>query len=218
MIKVAPSILTADFGNLDPEIRAVEQGGADYLHLDVMDGSFVPEISFGPAVVKAARKATSLPLDVHLMVVKPENQIRSFAEAGADILTIHAEASLHLHRTLTSIREHGLKVGLAVNPLTALDVFLNALPLLDLALLMSVNPGYGGQSFIDFTPGRISTLRSWRDELNPGCLISVDGGINTGTLPLVAKAGADVVVAGSSVYNGHASPAANISALRNSIR
>ncbi len=215
---MAPSILTADFGNLDPEIRAVEQGGADYLHLDVMDGSFVPEISFGPAVVKAARKATSLPLDVHLMVVKPENQIRSFAEAGADILTIHAEASLHLHRTLTSIREHGLKVGLAVNPLTALDVFLNALPLLDLALLMSVNPGYGGQSFIDFTPGRISTLRSWRDELNPGCLISVDGGINTGTLPLVAKAGADVVVAGSSVYNGHASPAANISALRNSIR
>lgn len=214
MIKVAPSILTADFLKLAAELGAASRAGADYLHLDVMDGSFVPEISFGPVLVRAARAATDLPLDVHLMVQAPERMVRSFKEAGADILTVHAEASLHLHRTLLSIREHGMQVGLAVNPLTPLDVFLQALPLLDLALIMSVNPGYGGQQFIDFTPGRVATLRSWRDELNPDCLISVDGGISTTTIRSVAEAGADLVVAGSSVYNDRAPVADNISALK----
>lgn len=214
MIRVAPSILTADFGQLASHIRSAETGGADWLHLDVMDGSFVPEISFGPVVVKAARSATSLPLDVHLMVSAPERHIRSFADAGADLLTVHAEASLHLHRTLMSIREHGMKTGLAVNPLTPLQVYRDALPLLDLALIMSVSPGYGGQAFIPGSTRRIASLRSWRDELNPDCLISVDGGISTATIRQVRETGADVVVAGSSVYNAEASVQDNIAALR----
>ncbi len=218
MSKLAPSILTADFTRLADDIAAAEQAGADYLHLDIMDGNFVPEISFGPAVVKAIRRITELPLDVHLMVAEPERHIGSFAAAGADILTVHAEATVHLHRTLSLIHEHGIQAGLAVNPLTPLDVFLQALPLLDLALVMSVNPGYGGQAFIDFTPARLETLRSWRDELNPECIIEVDGGVNTVTAPLVASAGADLLVAGSSVFNDKGSVASNLRALRESMK
>ncbi len=218
MSKLAPSILTADFGHLADAIRAAGDAGADYLHLDVMDGVFVPNISFGPAVVSTIRELTELPLDVHLMLQEPDRHIRAFAEAGADIITIHAEAAVHLHRSLSLIREHGCQVGLAVNPLTPLDVFLQALPLLDLALVMSVNPGFGGQQFIDFTPGRLEVLRGWRDELSPECIISVDGGINTVTAPLAASSGADLLVVGSSVYNSRASVASNIADLRASLR
>ena len=217
MSKLAPSILTADFGHLADQISQAEQAGADYLHLDVMDGHFVPNISFGPAVVSTVRSLTELPLDVHLMVSNPDAHVPAFAEAGADIITVHAETSVHLHRTLTLVREHGVQVGLAVNPLTAPDVYLRALPLIDLALIMSVNPGFGGQQFLPFTKGRLETVRSMRDELNRECIISVDGGINTRTAPLAASAGADLLVVGSSVYNDRASVADNISALRSSL-
>ena len=217
MSKLAPSILTADFGHLADEIAAVEQAGADYLHLDIMDGSFVPNISFGPDIVRTIRGLTELPLDVHLMIQEPDRHIRAFADAGAVILTIHAETSVHLHRSLSLIREHGVQAGLAVNPLTQLDVFLQALPMLDLALVMSVNPGFGGQQFIDFTVGRLEVLRGWRDELNTECIIEVDGGINTVTAPQASSAGADLLVVGSAVYNDRASVAENIRNLRQSL-
>lgn len=217
MSKLAPSILTADFGHLADEVAAAEHAGADYLHLDIMDGSFVPNISFGPDVVRTIRNLTELPLDVHLMIREPDRHVPAFADAGADIITIHAETSLHLHRSLSLIREHGVQAGLAVNPLTPLDVFLQALPMLDLALIMSVNPGFGGQQFIDFTTGRLEVLRDWRDELNADCIIEVDGGINTVTAPLAASAGADLLVVGSAVYNDRASVADNIRALRQSL-
>lgn len=217
MSKLAPSILTADFGHLADQIAQAERAGADYLHLDVMDGHFVPNLSFGPALVASVRRLTELPLDVHLMVSNPDAHLRAFADAGADIITVHAEAGVHLHRTLTAIRQHGVQAGLAVNPLTALDIYLQALPLIDLALVMSVNPGFGGQEFIPFTKGRLETVRSMRDELNPECIISVDGGINTATAPLAASAGADLLVVGSSVYNDRASVADNIAALRESL-
>src|SRR5690625_5187793 len=151
------------------------------------------------------------------MVENPDSHIPAFAEAGADIITVHAEASVHLHRTLTLIRQHGVQAGLAVNPLTALDVYLQALPLIDLALIMSVNPGFGGQSFIPFTKGRLQTVRSWRNELNPECIISVDGGINTRTTALAASAGADLLVVGSAVFNDQGTVADNMQALRDSL-
>lgn len=217
MSKLAPSILTADFGHLADEIAAAEQAGADYLHLDIMDGSFVPNISFGPHVVQTIRGLTELPLDVHLMVSDPDRHVPAFADAGADLITIHAETSLHLHRSLSLVREHGVQAGLAVNPLTPIDVFLQALPMLDLALVMSVNPGFGGQQFIDFTVGRLEVLRDWRDELNAECIIEVDGGINTVTAPLAASAGADLLVVGSAVFNDRASVAENFRALRQSL-
>lgn len=217
MSKLAPSILTADFGHLAAEIAAAEHAGADYLHLDIMDGSFVPNISFGPDIVRTIRGLTEMPLDVHLMITEPDRHVPAFAEAGADIITIHAETSVHLHRSLSLIREHGVQAGLAVNPLTPIDVFLQALPLLDLALVMSVNPGFGGQQFIDFTTGRLEVLRDWRDELNAECIIEVDGGINTVTAPLAASAGADLLVVGSAVFNDRASVADNIRALRESL-
>ncbi len=218
MTKIAPSLLAADFLNLGAQIREAEAASADYLHLDVMDGMFVPNISYGAFVVEACRRATELPLDVHLMIESPERYIRDFADAGADIITVHAEASRHLHRTLGLIREHGVRAGLAVNPLTPLDVFLQALPQIDLALVMSVNPGFGGQGFIDFTPARLATLREWRDELNSDCIIEVDGGITPVTAPVAASAGADLLVAGSSIFNSRASVAQNMAALKASVR
>ncbi len=217
MTKFAPSLLAADFLRLGDQIREAEDAGADYLHLDIMDGRFVPNISYGPAVVEACRRATELPLDVHLMIVEPDRYVGDFASAGADIITVHAEASVHLHRTLTGIREHGVQAGLAVNPLTPLDVFLQALPLLDLALIMSVNPGFGGQSFIDATTARLQLLREWRNELAPECIIEVDGGITSVTAPMAASAGADLLVAGSSVFGGPATVAENLQQLRRSV-
>jgi ribulose-phosphate 3-epimerase len=218
MTKLAPSILSADFTRLGEQIRAAEAAGADYLHIDVMDGHFVPNISIGPLVVEACRRVTELPLDVHLMIDRPERFLRDFADAGADIITVHAEATIHLHRTLRGIRELGVRAGLAVNPLSRLDVYLDALPLLDLALIMSVDPGFGGQSFIDSSLARLGTVREWRNELNPECIIEVDGGINTLTAPMAASAGADLLVAGSAIFNGSGTVQQNIEALRASVR
>lgn len=213
-IKLAPSILAADFTRLGEQVKAAEEGGADYIHIDVMDGQFVPNITLGPLLVQACKRATKLPLDVHLMIVQPERFLEAFAKAGADLLTIHAEATVHLHRALELIRGSGARAGLAVNPLTPLDIYREALPYLDLALIMSVNPGFGGQAFIGSSLRRLRTVRDWREELNPGCEISVDGGIDHQTAPHVAQAGADVLVAGSAIFNGLEPVRANIAALR----
>lgn len=178
-----------------------------------MDGRFVPNITMGPVIVGACRRSTSLPLDVHLMIAEPERFIPAFADAGADYLTIHAEATPHLHRVLQVIHGAQVKAGLAVNPLTPLEIYRDALPELDLALLMSVNPGFGGQSFIPASLDRLSRLRSLRDELNPECVIEVDGGINAGTATRAVRAGAQWLVAGSSIFNQQASIAENLAAL-----
>ncbi len=213
-IRIAPSILSADFAELSAAVRAAEAAGADMIHVDVMDGHFVPNITIGAGVVAAVRRHTSLPLDVHLMIERPERYVDGFAAAGADYLTVHAEATHHLHRLLEQVRESGAKVGLALNPLTPLTVLEEALPYLDLALVMSVDPGFGGQEFIPGSVGRIETLRRLRDRANPNCLIEVDGGINAKTAPQAARAGADVLVAGSAVYGGGVSVAENMAALR----
>lgn len=215
--KLAPSILAADFARLGEQIRAAEEGGADLIHIDVMDGQFVPNITLGPLIVRACKRVTRLPLDVHLMIVQPERFLESFAEAGADTLTIHAEATPHLHGALQTIRTSGARAGLAVNPVTPLHVYREALPFLDRALLMSVNPGFGGQSFIDSTLRRLVTLSDWRDDLNPNCDIEVDGGIDRHTAPRAVEAGAEILVAGSAVFSGMDSVQENLAALRASI-
>lgn len=199
--KLAPSLLSADFGCLAEQIRDAEAAGVDYIHVDVMDGQFVPNITIGPLIVKAARAATSLPLDVHLMIVQPERYLADFARAGADILTIHPEATPHAHRALQHIRELGCKAGMAINPLTPNEYLRDALPYLDLALIMSVNPGFGGQSFIESSLGKIAQLRAWRDTINPACEIEVDGGVKTQNIRSIAEAGVDVFVAGSAIFN-----------------
>lgn len=213
-VRLAPSILSADFANLGQAVRAAEEAGADMIHVDVMDGNFVPNISIGPAVVSAVRRVTSLPLDVHLMIEGPERYVEEFVAAGADYLTVHAEATHHLHRLLQQIRESGTNVGLALNPLTPLTVLEGALAHLDLVLVMSVDPGFGGQEFIPGSVARIEAVRRLRDRSNPNCLIEVDGGINAKTAPRAADAGADVLVAGSAVYGGGASVQENMAALR----
>ncbi|MBO1437803.1 ribulose-phosphate 3-epimerase [Meiothermus sp. CFH 77666] len=198
---VAPSILTADFARLGEQIQEAEAAGVDWIHLDVMDGRFVPNLTFGPLVVEAIRKVTGLPLDVHLMIVEPERYLKDFAQAGADWITVHAEATPHAHRAVQQIKELGKKAGLAINPATPLEALLPLLPELDLALLMSVNPGFGGQKYIATSTERIRRLRAMRDELNPGCLIQVDGGIKPENVAEVYRAGADVVVVGSALFN-----------------
>jgi ribulose-phosphate 3-epimerase len=213
-VLIAPSILASDFSRLGEQLREAEQGGADLIHVDVMDGWFVPNITIGPLIVAACRRSTALPLDVHLMIERPERFVQEFVGAGADRLTIHAEATPHPHRALQMIRDGGAKAGLAVNPLTPLAVFREALPALDLALVMSVNPGFGGQHFITGALERLRTLRLWREELNRQCLIEVDGGVGEMNAAEVAAAGADVLVAGSAVFNERASVASNIAALR----
>lgn len=212
-VKLAPSILAADFTRLGDQLQEAEAAGADYLHIDVMDGHFVPNLSLGPLVVEACKRATALPLDVHLMIERPERYLERFAEAGADILTVHAEATPHLHRVLEGIRDLGVKPGLALNPLTPLGVFKEALPHLSLALVMSVDPGFGGQAFIPSSLTRLERLRAWRDALNPACEIEIDGGIDTETIADAARAGAEVFVAGSAVFGGP-SIADNLRALR----
>ena len=200
MTRLAPSILSADFARLGEQIAAAAAGGADWIHVDVMDGRFVPNITIGPLVVEACRRSTDLPLDVHLMIVEPERYVGDFREAGADRITVHAEVSPHLHRTLQVIREGGASPGVAVNPLTPLDVVREALPWCDTVLLMTVNPGFGGQAFIEAGLERVAHVRAWRDALQPGCLIEVDGGIGETTAPHVVAAGADVLVSGSAVF------------------
>ncbi|RDI95378.1 ribulose-phosphate 3-epimerase [Meiothermus sp. QL-1] len=200
-LRVAPSILTADFARLGEQIQEAEAAGVDWIHLDVMDGRFVPNLTFGPLVVEAIRRVTRLPLDVHLMIVEPERYLKDFAQAGADWITVHAEATPHAHRAVQQVKELGKKAGLAINPATPLEALLPLLPELDLALIMSVNPGFGGQKYIPASTERIRRLAVLREHLNPGCLIEVDGGIKPENVAEVYRAGADVVVAGSALFN-----------------
>jgi len=197
---IAPSILSADFSRLGSEIRAVEQAGAEIIHVDVMDGHFVPNITIGPLVVRAVRQVTDLPVDVHLMITEPDRYLQDFAEAGADWITVHVEACTHLHRTLHHIKELGKKAGAVLNPATSLSTLEYVLADIDLVMLMSVNPGFGGQSFIQSTLGKIQTLRAMLDEVNPGAGIEIDGGISPKTIADVAGAGANIFVAGSAIY------------------
>ncbi|MEC1541643.1 ribulose-phosphate 3-epimerase [Bacillus subtilis] len=201
MIKVAPSILSADFAVLGNEIKDVEKGGADCIHIDVMDGHFVPNITIGPLIVEAVRPVTDLPLDVHLMIEEPDRYIPAFAKAGADILSVHAEACPHLHRTIQLIKEQGVKAGVVLNPHTPVQVIEHVFDDLDLVLLMTVNPGFGGQKFIHSVLPKIKEVKRMADEKGKkDLLIEVDGGVNKETAPLVIEAGANLLVAGSAVY------------------
>ena len=199
-LRIAPSILSCDFGRLADEVRAVERGGADWIHVDVMDGRFVPNITIGPVVVKAVRAATSLPVDVHLMIVEPERYVEAFAEAGADVITVHVEACTHLHRTLQQIHACGKRAGVSLNPHTPEDAIRYVLADLDLVLVMSVNPGFGGQDFIPEVLPKLAALRRMIDDSGRAVDLEVDGGIRPGTAHRVVSAGADVLVAGSAVF------------------
>ena len=216
-IKIAPSILSADFGRLGQQIAEAESGGADYIHVDIMDGHFVPNLTFGPLVVRAIRPWTKLPLDVHMMIASPEQFIAEFVEAGADIITVHAEACAHLHRVVHQIKESGAKAGVAINPATPLSAVEEVLPDLDQVLVMTVNPGFGGQAFIGSVIDKIKRLRAILDERGLSVDLEVDGGISTKTARTAAEAGARVLVAGSAVYNNQTSVADAIANLRKSI-
>lgn len=200
-IQIAPSILSADFSRLGAEIQAVDEAGAEVIHIDVMDGHFVPNITIGPLVVDAARKVTGKVLDVHLMISDPGKYIDAFADAGADWITVHVEACPHLHRVIAQIRQRGLKAGAVLNPSTSLATLDYILEDLDLVMLMSVNPGFGGQSFIPSSLDKIRQLRSRIDSLGLSIGIEVDGGVSGKTIEQVAEAGANIFVAGSAVYN-----------------
>ncbi|UXH45458.1 ribulose-phosphate 3-epimerase [Rossellomorea vietnamensis] len=200
-MKIAPSILSANFAELGNEIKDVEKGGADYIHVDVMDGHFVPNITLGPMIVKAIRPLTALPLDVHLMIENPSQYIEAFADAGADYITVHVEADPHLHRTIQMIKSKGVKAGVVLNPGTPAELIRPVLQDVDMVLLMTVNPGFGGQSFIPSVVPKIKQIREWANEVNPSLEIEVDGGINPETAAVCAEAGADVFVAGSAIYN-----------------
>ncbi|MEE4254784.1 MAG: ribulose-phosphate 3-epimerase [Desulfuromusa sp.] len=200
MIKIAPSILSADFSRLGEEIRAIDHAGADYVHVDVMDGHFVPNITIGPLIVDAIRPVTNLPLDVHLMIENPDLYIPDFAKAGADIIVVHAEAVRHLHRTIQLIKSLGKKAGVSLNPATPLSALDMILPDLDLVLLMTVNPGFGGQSFIESCLPKIGALRQQINALGLQIELEVDGGVKVDNIEQIAAAGADVFVAGSAVF------------------
>ncbi|MEC1535937.1 ribulose-phosphate 3-epimerase [Bacillus sonorensis] len=202
MVYVAPSILSADFARLGEEIKDVDQGGADFIHIDVMDGHFVPNLTIGPLVVEAVRPITKLPLDVHLMIEQPDRYIPVFAKAGADILSVHVEACPHLHRTIQLIKEQGVKAGVVLNPHTPVQQIEHVLEDLDLVLLMTVNPGFGGQSFISSVVPKIRQVKELAEEKElSGLLIEVDGGVNKKTAAQCIEAGANLLVAGSAIYN-----------------
>jgi ribulose-phosphate 3-epimerase len=211
--RIAPSILSADFGHLAEEIRMCEEGGADAIHLDVMDGRFVPNITFGEKVIRVARKATSLPLDVHMMIVEPENYLESFAGAGATGMTIHVEAAPHLQRQLAMIRELGCRAGAAVNPGTSLDGIREVALDLDLLLVMTVNPGFGGQAFIPASLDKIARARRLLNDSGSSAVLEVDGGISRETIAQVWRAGADTFVAGNAIFSA-TNPKAEIDELR----
>jgi ribulose-phosphate 3-epimerase len=199
-IRVAPSILSADFGRLADEVRAIEAAGADVVHVDVMDGSFVPNITIGPLVVEAVRKVTRLPVDVHLMIVQPERHVDAFVKAGADLLSVHAEVSPHLHRTLQAIRAAGARPAVALNPSTPLSSIEWVLTDLEMVLLMTVNPGFGGQRYIEACTEKVRQLRALADARHPALEIEVDGGVKAENAGVVAAAGANVLVAGTAVF------------------
>ncbi len=212
-MKLAPSILSADFANLERDIQLVEKLGADYIHVDVMDGQFVPNITLGPNVVSAIRPVTKLPLDVHLMIVQPENYIEAFAKAGADIITVHEESTPHIHRAIQMIKASGVKAGVVINPGTPLSAIEYVLDLVDQVLIMTVNPGFGGQSFIESSLDKIAQLKEWKKTKGYTYDIEVDGGIVPETAKLCKEAGANVFVAGSYIYDSE-SPRDRIDALR----
>ncbi len=214
-IKVAPSILSADFSRLGDQIKAVEAAGADIIHIDVMDGHFVPNITIGPLIVEAARRSTKLPLDVHLMITNPELYIADFAKAGADYLAVHAETAFHLHRLVQSIKEHKVKAAVALNPATPLSVLDHILPDLDMVVIMSVNPGFGGQSFIPSAMEKIRELRKRIDSAGLQIELEVDGGVKPSNAAEIAAAGADILVAGSAVFGAKDYAAAIKSIKRN---
>lgn len=200
MIKIAPSILAANFSKLGEEIQSAEAAGADYIHVDVMDGHFVPNITFGPLAVDAIRPLTSLPLDVHLMIENPDQYIADFTNAGADLISVHVEACPHLHRTIQLIKSKGAKAGVVLNPHTPVSAIEPILEDVDLVLLMTVNPGFGGQSFIHSVLPKIAEVKALADQRHPELEIEVDGGVNAETARLCAEAGANVLVAGSAVF------------------
>ena len=200
MVKIAPSILSADFSRLGDEVRAVEDAGADWIHVDVMDGRFVPNITIGPLVVEAVRKVTKLPLDVHLMIENADLYIEDFANAGADIISVHVEACPHLHRTIQSIKEKGVKAGVVLNPATTLFSLDEIIEQVDMVLLMSVNPGFGGQKFIKSVLSKIELLRNTLDESGVELDVEVDGGIKPDNADIIKEAGANVLVAGSAIF------------------
>jgi len=198
MIKISPSILAADFAKLGEEIKAIDEAGCDMIHIDVMDGHFVPNITFGPPVIKAIRSYTDLTFDVHLMIDAPERYIKEFVDAGADMITVHAESSNHLHRTIQTIKSYGIKAGISLNPATPVEFIEYLLDDLDMVLIMSVNPGFGGQSFIASTVDKIKKIRQYSKTID----IQIDGGINDKTIQLCKDAGANIFVAGSYIFGG----------------
>jgi len=217
MVKIAPSILSANFADLGRDIEKTIEAGADWIHIDVMDGSFVPNISFGIPVMKAIRPLTDKFFDVHLMIVNPSNFIDAFADAGADLINFHYEAEIHIDRAIEKIKARGIKAGITLNPATPVSLLSTILPKLDMVLIMSVNPGFGGQSFIPYTLDKVRELREMADKLNPDLLIEIDGGIAEDTIRAAVDAGVDVVVAGSAVYkNGEIRR--NIEVLREALK
>ena len=217
MVKIAPSILSANFADLGRDIEKTIEAGADWIHIDVMDGSFVPNISFGIPVMKAIRPLTDKFFDVHLMIVNPSTFIDAFADAGADLINFHYEAEIHIDRAIEKIKARGIKAGITLNPATPVSLLSTILPKLDMVLIMSVNPGFGGQSFIPYTLDKVRELREMADKLNPDLLIEIDGGIAEDTIRAAVDAGVDVVVAGSAVYkNGEIRR--NIEVLREALK
>ncbi len=214
MVALAPSILSADFARLGEQVAEATAAGADRLHVDVMDGRFVPNITVGPLIVAAVRRSTQLPIEAHLMIVEPERYLEDFAHAGADLIIVHQEASPHLHRTIEQIKRLGKRAGVAINPATALAAIQEILDDVDLALVMTVDPGFGGQDFIQSMLPKIERLRNMLDGRGLRCDLEVDGGIHNETAPLAVRAGADVLVAGSAVYGDPAGPAAGLAKLR----